>query len=522
MKVSNSSSFGISLKEFININTNNSKTIDNDKYYKNKDPYKILSEKIDSTKTKTPKLITTIDNINKQQRKKYEFKIPNMKLPLIKTRQLLTEADLIVNKGKKLEGLTPVYIPINIKVKKSTEINLNNNLIKKIIEKRQEIKNNEKKYIDEINKRNKEYNKQYKNYLNLVELGQKKQKEEDDIYIKLKNELKIKENIYNNETEKNQLLLLNIKKVINDILIFKKYGQFINKFFGQKFIFDQLKDFDGKNYNKMVKEIINIYENNKEDDKFYEMLESQGLYYFFIKWSNMESKIRNELDKNNEINEELIDLKINMNNDIDNLNIKKEDTNKEKLLYNKNKKEELLMVKGFKEYYKIDDIKMYLNYIIELGNLISNIYKEIPFSYNNKNINNNEDIIEESLYICKEVIKCLEIKEEIINEYSDKINNIFNNGNKDDIKLLENIINKRRKLNMRVKQNELNKIKENSKRKNVFKTLDTQKIIIKGRKIFEKYPLFKDINKKKDLKKPANENLLLDYQDYICYSEDED
>ena len=71
MKVSNSSSFGMSLKEFININTNNSKTIDNDKYYKNKDPYKILSEKIDSTKTKTPKLITTIDNINKQQRKKY-------------------------------------------------------------------------------------------------------------------------------------------------------------------------------------------------------------------------------------------------------------------------------------------------------------------------------------------------------------------------------------------------------------------------------------------------------------------
>ena len=196
MKVSNSSSFGMSLKEFININTNNSKTIDNDKYYKNKDPYKILSEKIDSTKTKTPKLITTIDNINKQQRKKCEFKIPNMKLPLIKTRQLLTEADLIVNKGKKLEGLTPVYIPINIKVKKSTEINLNNNLIKKIIEKRQEIKNNEKKYIDEINKRNKEYNKQYKNYLNLVELGQKKQKEEDDIYIKLKNELKLKEIIF--------------------------------------------------------------------------------------------------------------------------------------------------------------------------------------------------------------------------------------------------------------------------------------------------------------------------------------
>ena len=46
----------------------------------------------------------------------------------------------------------------------------------------------------------------------------------------------------------------------------------------------------------MVKEIINIYENNKEDDKFYEMLESQGLYYFFIKWSNMESKIHSYIE----------------------------------------------------------------------------------------------------------------------------------------------------------------------------------------------------------------------------------
>jgi len=96
----------------------------------------ILSEKIDSTKTKSPKLITTIDNISNIRHKIHKYPKPKIKLPLIKTRKLLTEADLIVKKGKKLEGLSPIHIPVDIKVKQSVAINLKNNLIGKIIEKR--------------------------------------------------------------------------------------------------------------------------------------------------------------------------------------------------------------------------------------------------------------------------------------------------------------------------------------------------------------------------------------------------
>ena len=88
MKVSNSASFDFLRKGNININPSPF-TLDNEQVQRSKDHFELASEKIDSTKTKTPKLITTIDNIVSIRKKKYVFKEPNMKLPLIKTRQLL-------------------------------------------------------------------------------------------------------------------------------------------------------------------------------------------------------------------------------------------------------------------------------------------------------------------------------------------------------------------------------------------------------------------------------------------------
>ena len=509
MKVSNSASSNIKLKKLLKINPE-FLTIDNEKLLNKKDPYEILTEKIDSTKTKTPKLITTLDNINNIRLKKYKYPKPKIKLPLIKSRQFLTEADLIIKKGKKLEGLARIHIPVNIKIKQSCEINLKNNLINKIKEKRNEIKNNEKNYINKINKINEEYKKEYKNYLSLVEKGLKQHKEEENTINIIKAELKEKETIIKHEIEENKILNLKIKKIINEILIYKKYGQFIHKIFGQKYIFNDLKNFDGKNYDKISKEIIEIYNNNKEDNSFFEMLLTQGDYYFFMNWLNFETKIRNQLNKKNEALQELEELNNNIKNDLNILNNKKEEINKDKKLFDKNKNEENLIIKEFKGYYTLNDINNFLKYIIELSNLIDN-------DFNYKNILNTE----ESSYICKESIQCFEKKEEIINKYINEINDVFNKEKEDDIKLIEKIIHERRKLNARVKQNELNKIKEKIKRKNIFKTIDTQKIIIKGRKAIPKYPLFKHNNQRNTNKISPNENLLSEYYDYICYSEDE-
>ena len=518
MKLSNSASFNIKIKEKDDM-YENLLTLDNGRNENRNDPYKLLSEKIDSTKTKTPKLITTIDNINQIRKKKYVFKPPKIKLPLIKTKQLLTEADLIVKKGKKLEGMSPLYIPTDIKIKKSVEINLRNKLIKNINEKRQEIKDNEKKYINNINKRNEDYKREYKKYLNLVEMEQKKQKEEDEIYNALKLEMNEKEKILINEFEKNKILNKDIKRIINEILSYKKYGQFIHRIFGSPFIFNFLK-FDGKNYFKIADEIINIYENNEEDNKFYEMLSSQGLYYFFMKWSNMESKIQKELDKNNEIIEELQDINTTKKNDIDLLKSKIEIIDKDKKIYDKNKKEESTMVKEFKNYHnRINDDKKYIEFVLELNNLLSKEYN-IQTRFNNNNINKIDD--EDSLYICKDTMKYLKKKEEIVTKYIKEISDIFETEKEQNIQLLKKIINDRKKLNIRVKQKELNKIKEKSKRKNVFKSMNAQKIIFKGRKIPQKYPLFKNLNKNKNKNLDLNEKLISEYKDYICYSDDDD
>ena len=119
-------------------------------------------------------------------------------------------------------------------------------------------------------------------------------------------------------------------------------------------------------------------------------------------------------------------------------------------------------------------------------------------------------------------MKYLKRKEEIVTKYLKEINNIFDTGKEQDIQLIQKIINERKKLNIRVKQKELNKLKDNSRRKNVFKSMNVQKIIFKGRKIPQKYPLFKNLNKNKNKNIDLNEKLISEYKDYICYSEDDD
>ena len=287
----------------------------------------------------------------------------------------------------------------------------------------------------------------------MVETEQKKQTEDDKIYNIIKLEMNEKGKILMNELAKNKILNAEIKKIINEILIFKKYGQFIHKFFGNNFIFNSLKEFDGKNYIKMAKEIIKVNELNKEDNKFYEMLASQGLYFFFMKWSNMEAQIRSELNKSNEIIEELKGININKSNNLIYLKEKIETTNKDKNEYDKEKKAESIMLNEFKDYYNnINEAKNYIKYIFELNNVLSE-KKNKDLKFNN-NINKIDE--EDFLNICQDTIKYLDKKEKIVNKYLNEIDDIFNSEKNEDIQLIEKIMNDRKKLNIRVKQQELN------------------------------------------------------------------
>ena len=253
--------------------------------------------------------------------------------------------------------------------------------------------------------------------------------------------------------------------------------------------------------------------NNDEENQFYEMLLSQGVDYFWIRWQNLEENVRNQIKRIDEINDEIKILNNENKNELKILQERKEDVNKDKILYNKNKKEQNNLIKGY-NYENINKIKKYLNYIVDVGN---KILENKTLSINNINMDNNNEMIENGLIFCEEIIKALEDKENIVNNYINKIEEIYNTGNNDDICLIEKIINERRKLNIRVKQNEINKTKEDLKKKNFFKNFENQKIIIKGRKVIQDYPLFKNRNNKKKIKIKSP-----DFFDYLYYSSDEE
>ena len=119
----------------------------------------------------SPRFITIINN----NRYKSNNILPKSvtKLPKI---QILSEADQLIKERKKHEGMIPVHITKDKAIQKSNEVNLKNYIIKKIIEKREEIQNNQSVIIEQFRKREKAYDKEYKKFLNTVKLTRKSKK----------------------------------------------------------------------------------------------------------------------------------------------------------------------------------------------------------------------------------------------------------------------------------------------------------------------------------------------------------
>ncbi len=459
----------------------------------------------------SPKSINSIHTTNSHMTKLP--KIPKMQI--LSKKQLLTEADSLVKERKRRDGLFAPHIATSITIKKSTEINLKNYVIRKIKEKQEEIRNDEKKMFDDFKYKQKIYDKNYKNFLNTIEENQKKEKEEENELTILKVDMQNQEKIYDKEIAENKKLVDKLKKFINSIITYKKYGSFIHKIFGQIFIYDKVGDFDGKDYYKMMYNLIDIYEkqinepNYEEEEKeFLDLLFSNGVDLLLLQFSSMEERVRNELDQRNDTKEQMNDLNNKIINEINALNIKKAENENDKILYNNNKKQEIQMIKYYGGY-DIDETKTYLNYIIELGEMLG---------ANNK-ININEiEIIEDSLIACEDTLKRLEQKEYYINKYMNKIENIFYNGDDNDKIIIEKIIYDRKKYNLKLKQNEIRKKQQQEENKKKFKTIDNNhKIILKGKKVIQDFPLIKSNKKKKVItKKKSN-----DEYEYLYYSSDE-
>lgn len=464
-----------------------------------------------------PRFITLVNNL--QKNRNIKIKSPKSiksitKLPKITKKVLLTEADTLVKQRKRHDGLLAPHIATNVSLKKSAQINLKNYVIRKIKEKREEIQNEENKITEEFKNKQKIYDKNYRNYLDSIEQNQKKQKEEEEQLNLLNLKIEEQENIISKEIINNKKLVEELKKIVNSVVSYTKYGSFIYKIFGRKFIYEELKEFDGKDYNKMMFRFIDVYDKTKEDinykkeeNEFLEMLHSHGVDFLTMQFADMEANLRKQLDSNNLINEELAYLNNNSKNEIELLLNNKKISENKKILFNDRKNKQEKIIKDFKEY-DIEETKSYLKYIIEL--------LEIMEGRTKKRIIKNIDVNEDTLLYCDKVLNTLEKKEILINKYMREIENIINND-KSDNSLIEKIINDRKKYNIKIKQIEQRKIQEDIDFKKKLKTIDEQRIVIKGRKVIKDFPLIKNIKKKKifDIKKNQD-----DFE-YLYYSSDE-
>lgn len=459
----------------------------------------------------SPRFVTII---NSKNRDKIKRRIPNSisKLPKISRIKIISDADYLVKERKKHEDCMPSHPPINVTIQKSNEINMKNYLIRKIKEKREEILHNEKKITEQFKIRQKEFDKQYKTFLNTTEKNQKSRKEEDDELNMIKMELNEKEKVLRDLKVENKKLEDKLKRMINSILTYKRYGSFIHKIFEQKFIYDNLDDVHGKDYSQIMQKFIETYEDNKlelnndKKDEFFDKLLFQGEEQFFWQYKNIEENLRSQMENRNDIFNEITNLNIKNKNEIDELKAKKNENEKDKIIYDENRIIQTRMIDEIKDY-DIEDSKTYLAYIIELGESIG------EFKHKGINI----ESIGENLLYCNETMKLLEEKEHYINKYIDEIEDVFKNGNNEDVILIEKIINDRKKYNKIQKLFEVKKIQEEIRMKKNLKTINTNRIVIKGRKVIQDFPLIRSQKKKKKIAvKKDNEDF-----DYLYYSSDE-
>ena len=475
----------------------------------------ISPSKADINSILNPKFLTIINNtIQPNPNKIIKLPQPITVLPKISKKVLLTEADVLVKKRKKQDGLIAPHIATNITLKRSGEINLKNYVIRKIKEKRVELKNDEKKMTENFKKNKKIYDKRYKGFLDSIEAEQRKQKDEENELYKLRLEIDNQTNILNKELIKNKKLLSEIKKIINSIISFTKYGSFIHKVFEHKFIYEELKDLDGKDFYYVMNKYIDIYDKyiqdkifQNEEKEFLNILLSNGVNYLSTLFFDMEEKIRIHLNNNNAINEEITNLNNKNTNEINLLMNKRNERENDKMMLNEDQKKQTLLIKDFEDY-DIKENYIYLKYIIELN--------EILVENKKKKLINDFVVNEDTKLFCDDTIKKLEQKESLINKYIIEIENIFKNGNNKDKSLIEEIVEDKKKMNLKQKV-EIRKIQEENEMKKKVKTKDEQRIVIKGRKVIQDFPLIKNNKKKKKvLSKKKND----DY-DYLYYSSDE-
>ena len=391
----------------------------------------------------------------------------------------INEANKIMRERMKNKGST-----INSKsrlksvvMNDTKEICLKNYLIGLLKEKRTDINEKERNITKALRDSENKLDSDYKNFLDFVEGTKKKQKKEEEELQRLKSLHEQKEIIYKKEIADYKKLIEDLERTVKLICLLKSYGSFVHKVLRLKFDFDNVPDIDSRerNFEQVSNLILKHYDNLKNSETI-ELLDKE---------SNAETE--SYKDEISELKRRVKDCQI-----------------ESKQV--QNEKDQIINAINRLKPQKDNEVNQYLDYIYEIGGMTGDL---------NSNLKGKKNITD-LLTFTKDTLLVLQQKETFINDYITEIEHIEENGDK---KLINDIITDRKKFNKREKQLQLKQKQEQieyNKRKKAIER--AQRVIIKGRKAPQDYPLIKGKKKKEDDNK-GNED---DYYAMLYYSSDDD
>ena len=373
--------------------------------------------------------------------------------------------------------------------------------------------------------------KNYANFIKIVEILKTEQKKDEEKIVQINSKYESTLSEFNNEININKNLLSNIIKMIKLISNSKMCGSFLYSIFGMSYPFEEIPELDNriKINEDLSEKVIKVYGNIEKIDtsifgddetimqKFNKFEEK--LITILSNKEKLKKEYNNMLKENrNEIN--ILKQKIKMfNEDLEEATFKKK-----KLLelmeniFNLDKKEENELENINSMKYVDEDLKACTNYLFEIGDCLE--IKGINENKLNINFNSTNELenLKELIDYSKDIIKCLEEKEKLVNEYTDTISIIKTKGTYRDKQILSKLIAKMKRdnkfkniINIKNKRNELTNVKKLDAIKR------QQKFVLRQKKIFIDVPMKTAHNKTEKIKFKENN----EYEEYIKYSSEE-
>ena len=410
------------------------------------------------------------------------------------------------------------------------EISLKNYHIDLLKKKRIDIDTKENYISQSLMQSSHKLEKDYKDFLNIVDTLKTEQKKDEEKLGQINNIYDTTLNELNKEINNNKKLNNNIVKIIKLISNCKTYGSFLYKIFDMTYPYEEIAELDNrlKISEDLREKVIKVY--GKYDTVDISIF--GDVQTLMNKFDEYEEKLINHLSNKERLIKEYNTMVIENKNELnilkEKIRIFNEDLNE--ATYKKKKLTEL-MINIFdlskdeendinyisNKQYIDENLKSCINCITEIGNCL-----DIQKGFNgvdNIDANENYDLqsLKEHIDLAKDIIKCLEEKEKLVNEYTTKISDIMKTGSYKDKQILLNLMAKMKRdnkfkniINIKNKREELS----NVKRLNAIKR--SQKYVVKQKKIFIDVPFKNKQNKTKKIKIKENNEF-----EYLNYSSDD-